>query len=154
MHLVDYMEQDLVFVLDEIKDKQSLLEALVVRVKSHIPHIDERKLLARLEERESEVSTGIGNGVAIPHTTAERLDTPLCVVAKVKGGVDFDALDGFPVKICFLLLSPTKSTGLHLRLLARVARLVMDAEFISTVADETDPSAIYQALVQKDGAHV
>jgi PTS system nitrogen regulatory IIA component len=154
MHLEDYLERNLVFVIDESKDKLSFLETLAARVGSQIPGIDVVSLLSKLEEREAEISTGIGNGVAIPHTTVEGLVEPTCIIAKIPGGVDFESLDGSPVYISFLLLSPPQSTGIHLRLLARIARLVMNADFISSIIDAADAEEIYKITVEEDLRHV
>ena len=154
MHLEDFMDRNLVFIIDKPKNKLSFLEILAARVGSVIPGIDVISMLSRLEEREAEVSTGIGNGVAIPHTTVKGLKEPVCVIAKTPGGVDFESLDGSPVFISFLLLSPPHSTGTHLRLLARIARLVMNDTFISSIIDAVDVKEIYDITAREDLQHV
>ncbi len=154
MHLKDYISEDLIFIIPGPKNKLDFLETLVARVKDRFPRIDERALFDRLIKREEEVSTGIGHGVAIPHATVEGLQKSHCVIAKVLGGVDFDALDGALVHTIFLLISPPEPGGVHLRLLARIARFVMSPTFIQRMASAQDTAEIYASLVEEDSRHV
>ncbi len=154
MRLNDYVEEDLVFVIHGPADKQSFLQQLVACVKKKKPTIDEHKLFDKLMEREEQVSTGIGHGVAVPHAVVEGLDRIVCLIALSPEGIEFQALDASPVHVTFLLLSPPGMTGSHLRLLARIARLVCRREFVSRIAKAKDASEVFALTMEEDGRHV
>jgi PTS system nitrogen regulatory IIA component len=79
-------------------------------------------------EREKLGSTGIGEGVAIPHGKMKGLDTILCAFGRSKKGVEFGAVDSQPVHILFLLLAPEETTGLHLKMLSRISRDIVEED--------------------------
>lgn len=81
-------------------------------------------VLAAVRERERVMSTGIGDGVAIPHGKSARLDELVLAAGALEAPVEFDALDGAPVRLCFLLVGPESAAGAHVRALSRIARLV------------------------------
>jgi len=154
MRLRDHLRKDLVFSLPAPPDKQELLEQLASLVAARLSGVDATQLLDRLAQREEQISTGIGHGVAIPHTTLEGLAEPLCVVVQIPGGCDFCALDRSPVHVLFLLLSPPGKTGHHIRLLARIARLVDSRAFVEDLARARDAEEVYERVVAEDSRHV
>jgi PTS system nitrogen regulatory IIA component len=154
MHLIDYISENLIFVLSKPENKLDFLEKLVGCVKSRFASIDEAALLDRLKEREEVVSTGIGHGVAIPHATIEGIDKTYCIVAQISDGVDFQSLDAAEVHIVFLLLSPSENVGTHLRLLARIARVVMNEAFVATLAKAEVNWEIFALIAEEDSRHV
>jgi PTS system nitrogen regulatory IIA component len=154
MRLRDYISRDLTFVIHGPLLKRELLREMVLHVKRCHPEINDRALLARLIAREEEVTTGIGHGVAIPHATLEGLSHPLCVVAQIPEGIDFLALDASPVHVVFMLLSPPSGTGVHIRLLARIARLVDGEDFIARAARASDEEALHRLILEEDSRHV
>jgi len=87
---------------------------------------DRDKILDILMDRERLGSTGVGDGVAIPHGKIEGLSRIVGLFARLEKPVDFDSLDGAPVDLCFLLLAPANATAAHLKALAKVARLFRD----------------------------
>ncbi len=89
---------------------------------------DCENILETLIERERLGSTGVGDGVAIPHGKIEGLNRIVGVFTRLEEPVDFEALDNAPVDLCFLLLAPANATAAHLKALARVARLLRDPE--------------------------
>ena len=155
MRLRDYLQRELVFTISPgPSSKPELLEQLARLVGERVEGLDPAQLVARLAEREGQISTGIGHGVAIPHATLDGLAAPVCVIVQVPGGCDYGALDQSPVCVLFLLLSPPEQTGHHIRLLARIARLVDDRSFVEKLARAADPEAIYELAVAEDGRHV
>ena len=154
MRLRDYISRELTFVMHGPMLKVDCLRELVAHVKQQHDEIDERALLARLIAREEEVTTGIGHGVAIPHAALEGLMHTLCVVAQIPEGIDFLAIDASPVHVIFMLLSPPGATGVHIRLLARIARLVDNEGFIANMATVSDAGALHQQILEEDGRHV
>ena len=106
----------------------------------------ERAILEILLQREKLGSTGVGNGVAIPHGKLPKLNTLFGLFARLERPVDFDALDGQPVDLIFLLLAPEGAGADHLKALARVARLLRDSEVARKLRESRDADAIYAVL--------
>jgi PTS system nitrogen regulatory IIA component len=90
---------------------------------------DTDQLVQILLEREKLGSTGIGDGVAIPHGKTKETDKLMASFGRSKNGVDFDSLDGKPTHLFFLLVAPENSAGVHLKALARISRLFKDGQF-------------------------
>ncbi len=102
-------------------------------------------------ERERLGSTGIGDGVAIPHGKMKGLRNILCAFGKSKEGVDFDAVDSKPVRIFLLLLAPEDSASLHLKTLSRVSKLLRDPSFRKRLTELPSSHDIYNAIIDEDG---
>ncbi len=86
------------------------------------------EIIAALEEREAQVSTGIGSGVAIPHTFSDTMENVVAVFGRSKAGIDFEALDNAPVHFVILFIVPRKDYHLHLRTLAAIAKMFTNCE--------------------------
>ncbi|MDP4624454.1 MAG: PTS sugar transporter subunit IIA [Akkermansiaceae bacterium] len=93
-----------------------------------IPKDCREPILTALEEREAQVSTGIGSGVAIPHTFSDTLEEVVAVFGRSKEGIDFEALDNAPVHFIILFIVPRKDYHLHLRTLAAIAKMFTNCE--------------------------
>lgn len=91
------------------------------------------RVLEALLARERVLSTGIGQGIAVPHAISEAIPSPRLIVGLAPDGVDFQAMDGAPVEVFFVLLSPPDRAGHHIRLLARIARLARHPDFVSAL---------------------
>ena len=106
----------------------------------------ERAILEILLQREKLGSTGVGNGVAIPHGKLAKLANVFGLFARLERPVDFEALDGQPVDLIFLLLAPEGAGADHLKALARVARLLREAEVVTRLRETRDAEALYAVL--------
>jgi nitrogen PTS system EIIA component len=106
-----------------------------------------------IDDREKLGSTGIGEGVAIPHGKMGGLQTILCVFGRSAEGVDFDAVDGKPVHIFFLLLAPEDSAGLHLKMLSRISKILRDPSFRKRLAEQASTSDVYRSIIEEDEKH-
>jgi nitrogen PTS system EIIA component len=106
----------------------------------------ERTILEILLQRERLGSTGVGNGVAIPHGKLAKLASVFGLFARLERAVDFEALDGQPVDLIFLLLAPEGAGADHLKALARVARLLRDPEVARKLRNSQDADALYAVL--------
>ncbi len=104
----------------------------LLREKGHIR--DEQGILARLEERETVQSTAVGGGIAIPHCFTDEVADLLVTVARCPAGVSFESFDGKPVQVIFLLLGNTRDHILHLKALARIARLIRATRFTERIS--------------------
>jgi len=112
--------------------------------------LDRDVLLGILRERESLQSTGIGEGVAIPHGKMSGLDHLVATFARSKAGVDFESIDGQPTQLFFLLVVPEQSGGQHLKALARISRFFRDASFREKLLGASDLDEIFRAIEEED----
>jgi len=133
--------------------KEDALCELAAKVSERHPGMDRDEILRILLERERLGSTGIGDGIAIPHGKLKRLDQPVMVIARSRNGVDFDALDGRPVNILFLIIAPEAAVGVHLKILARVSRILKDPAVRKGLLEAPDAAAIYAAIQEQDSRY-
>jgi PTS system nitrogen regulatory IIA component len=134
--------------------KQQVMEELVEHLATVQQGINADELLKALLEREKLGSTGIGNGIAIPHGKLSGLSDILLVFARSTKGVPFDAIDGKPIHLIFLLVAPANSTGGHLKALARLSRLLKNDAFRRSLLTAPTAEDILQAIVDEDNRTV
>ncbi|MCF8085846.1 MAG: PTS sugar transporter subunit IIA [Desulfohalobiaceae bacterium] len=146
MQLADYLDKDL--ILPDLKSdtKPEVLEELLAPLQEKVRELDLNKARDILLEREKLGSTGIGNGVAIPHGKMEELESIVLAVGRSLQGVDFDALDQEPCTIFFLVLAPENVAGTHLRLLAHISRLLKDPEFQGSFMEARGWEGLFRLL--------
>lgn len=106
--------------------------------------------LDALKDREEILSTGIGEGLAIPHAKMDEIDEFKAAFARIPDGVDFKSLDGKPAHLVFLLLSPKGEAGKHVRVLARVSRILKNASFRERLLEGETADSIYDLIVEAD----
>jgi len=112
--------------------------------------LDLNTLVAVLREREKLGSTGIGGGVAIPHGKLNNLTEITLGFGRSRRGVAFDSMDGKPTHIFFLLLTPENSTGLHLKMLARISRMLKQESFKEKLLQAESGDELYQVIADED----
>ena len=130
-------------------DKKGVLEELVTPV-ARIADINHDYLVKVLMERERLGSTGIGEGIGIPHGKVKGLESLVLGFGLSKKGVDFDSMDGQPAHLFFLLLTPENSTGLHLKLLARISRILKNEPFKQRLLHATNRDEIYSIIEEEE----
>lgn len=113
---------------------------------------DHESVVNVLLEREKLGSTGIGDGIAIPHGKHSGLDDLMISFGRSPEGIDFDAMDGKPVHIFFLLMAPEKSTGQHLKVLAKISRMLKDGKFREDLMMAMTKDDLYRIIAQRDDA--
>ncbi len=123
MKILEVLNTNAINVNLKAKDKKGILDELVAPVAEN-SGADHEKLVRVLMERERLGSTGIGGGIGIPHGKLKNLDDLVLGFGLSRQGVDFESMDGRPTHIFFLLLTPESSAGMHLKLLARISRLL------------------------------
>ena len=140
------------YIIPEFKGstKKQVLEELVEALASNKVEIDKVVLLNALLEREKLGSTGIGDGVAIPHGKLNGLDNIILLFGKSGQGVDFDAIDRKPVCLVFLLVAPADSAGLHLKALARLSRMLREKDFKNSLLMAPDAETLLKIIIDKD----
>lgn len=132
------------------RTKKQILEELVDCLAANKPDVNKDELLKALLEREKLGSTGIGDGVAIPHGKLNGLDDIILLFGKSVDGINFDAIDGKPVTLVFLLVAPADSAGLHLKALARLSRMLREKDFKSDLMSESDQQSLLRIIIDKD----
>jgi PTS system nitrogen regulatory IIA component len=145
MPLTDLLTPQAVMPALKVNSKKQALQELAARAAALCGR-SEREVLDVLAQRERLGSTGIGNGIAIPHGKLPKLERLFGVFARLDRPVDFEALDGQPVDLLFLLLAPEAAGADHLKALARVARLLRDPEVARKLRESRDAEAIYAVL--------
>jgi nitrogen PTS system EIIA component len=132
------------------RTKKQVLDELIDALLQEKPELDRERLMAVLLERERLGSTGIGDGIAIPHGKLKDLDQLILSFGKSALGVDFESMDGKPVHLFFLLVAPENCTGIHLRALARIARLLKNAPVRRRLTSVGTQDEIYAVIQQED----
>jgi PTS system nitrogen regulatory IIA component len=132
------------------KDKKGVLEELAGAMVSGEPALDKSSLVKILLERERLGSTGIGDGVAIPHGKFTGLDHPLISFGRSQKGLDFESMDGQPVHLFFLLVAPENSASVHLKALAKIAKILKNGSFRKMLMDVATKEELYQCIIQYD----
>ncbi len=135
----------------QAKDKEKALAELTDSLISCEPTLDRGAVIAVLREREKLGSTGIGDGVAIPHGKLAGISELKLVFGRSHTGVDFESMDGQPAHLFFLLIAPEESVGVHLKTLAKISKLLKDAVARKKLLDAPDQQAIYQVILDKEG---
>jgi len=130
--------------------KVEVLAEMVDLLRRVQPDLDAAELLTVLIDREELGSTGIGDGVAIPHGKLKGLDRLLMAFGRKKDGIDFDAMDNRPAHLFFLLLAPESEATLHLKALARISKLLRKEDVRRQLLDAPDPATLLSILSQED----
>ena len=150
MKILDILPKSAIVPELEGRNKKQVLEELIEAILRVKPDLDRQRLMAVLLERERLGSTGIGDGIAIPHGKLKDLDQLLLSFGKSSVGVDFESMDGKPVHLLFLLVAPENCTGIHLRALARIARLLKNAPMRKRLLGVYTQDEIYDVIQQED----
>ena len=154
MDLGDLVGFDAVEAALRAGNKKQVLQELAARA-ARVAGLDERNLFEDLVRRERLGSTGVGHGVAIPHVFVDGIGRSIAVFSRLERAIDFDAIDGLPVDLIVVLLSPSGAGADHLKALARIARVMRDAAFTAKLRASRDPHALYALLahsVEPDAA--
>ncbi len=106
------------------RSKDDVLQELVELAAGDLGSATANAILTAVRDREQLLSTGIGSGVAIPHGTTPHIDTIIMAAGVARDPIDFDALDGKPVELFFLLIGPESASGAHVKALSRISRLL------------------------------
>lgn len=135
-------------IIPELKarNKKAVLEELCQPVLDERPDTDLNQLMNILQEREKLGSTGIGDGVAIPHGKLAGLEQLMLVFGRSRAGVDFDSLDGKPAYLFFLVLAPENSAGVHLKALAHISRLLKSQSVRQELMNARDASQLWEVI--------
>jgi PTS system nitrogen regulatory IIA component len=149
MKITEVLHKEAILVDLKANDKKGVLEELSKPV-SQIAGIKQQDLVRVLLEREQLGSTGIGGGIGIPHGKLKNLDNLVLGFGLSRKGIDFDSMDRRPTHIFFLLVTPENSTGLHLKVLARISRLLKNEDFKEKLLQISDAEEFLNEIEQVD----
>ncbi|MBI4003472.1 MAG: PTS sugar transporter subunit IIA [Candidatus Omnitrophica bacterium] len=155
MSIMEFLTEQAVSCNLTAQTKEDVIQELVALLvkSSTIKERDVSKLVQTLMAREALGSTGIGQGVAIPHGKSDCVTKLVSAFGVSRGGVPFDSLDGEPVYLFFLLIAPEDSAGPHLKALARISRLLKDKHFRDTLRVAKDEHQLVKTLRDEDARH-
>lgn len=150
MKLMDFLDKKA--IIPELKkgNKEEVIREMVSKLVTMGEIKDGEETVRILMEREKLGSTGIGEGVAIPHGKSKDVKKITAVFAKAKEGIDFEALDGEPVYLFFLLVAPESSTSEHIKALARISRLLKDSNFRKKLKMKQTTEEILSTISEED----
>ena len=150
MKLSELIEEVNIIPELKAKDKTGVLEELADTIVTHEPLLDKSALVKVLLERERLGSTGIGDGVAIPHGKFHGISHPIISFGRSRKGLDFESMDGEPAYLFFLLVAPENSASIHLKALAKIARILKNRTFRRVLLEAPTREELYQTIIQND----
>ncbi len=150
MRLVDILKPENIKVPLEAHTKTEAITELVAVLAKNNTVADAKKVLEAVLERESTRTTGIGNGLAIPHGKCSGAKDLVMAIGKCGTPIDFQAIDGRPVSLIWLLVSPPDKTGPHIHALARISRLMTIEKFRTALTAAKTPEEVYAAVVAQE----
>jgi PTS system nitrogen regulatory IIA component len=152
MKIVEFLRPDAVIANLSGQTGQSVLSELC-RPLASSQRVDSQKLVETLLDREKLGSTGIGEGVAIPHGKVTGLPGLMASFGRSSGGIDFRAIDGRPTHLFFALFAPENSAGAHLKALARISRIFKNSAFREAIMRAPSAGEIYRLIETEDAKY-
>ncbi len=153
MLITDYLKKECISVNLQSDTKEDVLKELAELQFNAYPQVDRKETLASLFEREKLLTTGIGNGVAIPHARIKSCKEISVAVGLLKKDIDFNSLDNQPVKLVFLIFFPKEQVSIQLRFLARVSRLLQHTSLHDDLFKCKSPDEILSTFKQYEAEH-
>ena len=152
MLLTELLSLERVRIPLRARTKDELLHELVEAVSQGLPETAAESILSAVRDREQVLSTGIGQGVAIPHGKTPVVDQLLMAAGVTAEPVDFDALDGEPVELCFVLVGPESAAGAHVKALSRISRLLRRASLRDALRAAATPDEFLRLVRESETA--
>ncbi len=149
MKILDVLRKETILTDLKSKDKKGVIEELVASI-SQVTGKNSNELVQVLLERERLGSTGIGGGIGIPHGKLANLESLIMGFGLSRKGVEFESMDGRPTHLFFLIITPENSTGLHLKLLARISRILKNDSFKKKLMKASDSNDVYSIIEEVD----
>jgi len=150
MLISELLQPDRIACRQDSSSKKRCLERLGTLLADNLADFTDGEIFNSLIGRERLGSTGLGNGVALPHGRIRGLKEPMAALLTLKQGIDFDAIDRQPVDLLFALLVPEESTDEHLQILARLASLFSDPDFCTRLRNCKDSDQCYELINNQD----
>lgn len=153
MKIAEFLSPKAVIADLSASSKTEVLTELSRGLERAHPELNADRVLEVFQDRERLRSTGIGEGMAIPHGKLSGLPQLMASFGVARSGVEFEAADGKPTYLFFALLAPENSAGLHLKALARISRLFKNEKFRQAIIDAKTPEEIYRLISEEDARY-
>ena len=150
MKLIDVLKTDYIKLPLDSEQKEDVIRELITVLKGQDIFNDSKAIFHSVIEREKIMSTGVGREVAIPHCKIKDCQKFAIALGITHKGIDFNAIDGKPVKIIFLLVGPEDNPGMHIRLLSRISRLIAKEELREKLLLTSNPADAYALLKEEE----
>ena len=150
MKITTFLKRECIIENLKAATREAALAELAAVLRPEGSFDDQDGMVKVLMARERLGSTGIGDGIAIPHGKIRDLADLMIAIGRSKKGVDFNAMDGKPVHLFFLLMAPENASGQHLKVLARISRLLKDNVLRKKLMEAESPDELFNLLVEKD----
>ena len=154
MKITDILKKEHIIENLVSTDKESTLDELSSFLKDKGMVSNKETLQSALMEREALGSTGIGENVAIPHAKISAIDQIVTVFGRSIKGIEFDSLDKKPVHFIYLVLAPMNSSGQHLKVLARISRLLKNKSLRESIISATETNQIYAIITDEESKYI
>ena len=148
--LQELLKPEAVRVNLESEDKEELFEEMTEVLVAQCPGLDRAEVLDSLLQREAKMTTGVVSGIAVPHAINQKIKKTICAVGISKEGIDYEALDGKPVHIVFMLLFPADDTAAHLNIMQELAFVFGVPDFYKSLMDKNSGAQVVQAIAQAE----
>ena len=150
MKIMDFLDKRAITANLKATDKEGVIRELVDLLASAGDIKNKEELIKSVMTRESLGSTGIGQGIGIPHAKTQSVKSLVAALGLSHDGVNFESLDGEPVHIFFLLVAPEESAGPHLKALARISRMLKDKHFRDILRKAKDEKELLHTIQEED----
>lgn len=150
MRLSEIFQPEMVWANLRSQDKSEVISELASRISAHLSPIKAEEIATVLLDREGLGSTGIADGIAIPHAKVKGLEKVIVACGRSRHGINFDAPDQKPTHLFFVLLAPEQSAAMHLKILARLSRLLKDGQFRERLMSAKEAEDIYRTIIEED----
>lgn len=148
MDIKSFLQPDCTECAVPVTSKKRLIEHISHIAADHLTHLSEQEILDALLNRERVGSTGIGNGIALPHGRLSQATEPLAVLITTESSIEFDAIDNQPVNVFFALLVPDGDCNTHLKSLAAVAQKLSDKQTLKKIRCAQSNQELYLAITE------
>ncbi len=150
MRITDLLDVRSISLTGAPKSKQEALDAVITLMAKSGKIRDIEGYRRQVYAREEEGTTGIGEGIAIPHGKCDAVIKPGLAAMVIKDGVDFDSLDGEPVTLMFLIAAPNTEDNVHLDVLSKLSMMLMDEEFTANIRNASSPEEFLEIIDKAD----
>jgi len=150
MKISDILSTDVIAVNLDTADKEDAIKKVIDLAAKSGKILDVEKVTKTIFEREKLVSTGVGKGFAIPHGKTDAIDDVVAAFAITKEPIDFDSIDGEPVRYIFLLIGKENLLNTHIKLLSRISRLMNKDEFRERLLDAVNPEEVLSIFKEEE----
>lgn len=153
MHIVSLLNEQTVLPDLKVSNKKEALDELISSLSEQVDEQERKAIRKAVFEREKIMSTGVGKGLAIPHGKADDISDNYAAFALLSEAIEYDAIDGEPVNMIFLLVGPQSSNRFHIKMLSRISRLMNNNTFREKLANSLSAEEIIEIFSEEEKAH-